>query len=84
MEQALLVSQELVRVGILWHELWQEGIERASQMMFGPEKNVEGMLGIILPLHEMLANGPQTSKEAAFLQKYGPDLAEAHRCCARS
>ncbi len=30
--QALLVSSELVRVAILWHELWHEGIEEASRL----------------------------------------------------
>jgi hypothetical protein len=29
--QALLVSSELVRVAILWHELWHEAIEEASR-----------------------------------------------------
>lgn len=34
-EQALLVSGELVRVAILWHELWTEAIETAIACMFG-------------------------------------------------
>eukprot|EP00121_Abeoforma_whisleri_P008925 Awhi_evm1s8193 len=29
-EQALLVSNELIRVAILWHEMWHEGLEDAS------------------------------------------------------
>ena len=31
-EQAELVSQELVRVAVLWHELWHEGLEEASRL----------------------------------------------------
>jgi phosphatidylinositol kinase/protein kinase (PI-3 family) len=30
-EQALLVSRELIRVAILWHEQWHEGLEEASR-----------------------------------------------------
>ena len=31
-EQAELVSQELIRVAVLWHELWHEGLEEASRL----------------------------------------------------
>lgn len=34
-EQALLVSSELIRVAILWHEQWHEGLEEASRLYFG-------------------------------------------------
>ena len=30
--QAKQVSKELIRVAILWHELWHEGLEKASQV----------------------------------------------------
>lgn len=29
--QALMASQELIRVAILWHEMWHEGLEDASR-----------------------------------------------------
>lgn len=29
--QSLMVSEELVRVAILWHEMWHEGLEEASR-----------------------------------------------------
>ena len=29
--QALMVSDELIRVAILWHEQWHEGLEEASR-----------------------------------------------------
>ena len=29
------VSEELIRVAILWHELWHEGLEEASRLYFG-------------------------------------------------
>ena len=31
-EQAEVVSQELIRVAVLWHELWHEGLEEASRL----------------------------------------------------
>ena len=30
-----MVSEELIRVAILWHELWHEGLEEASRLFFG-------------------------------------------------
>lgn len=49
----MIVSQELVRVAILWHELWHEGLEEASRLYF-TEKNPEGMIAVLEPLHDML------------------------------
>jgi FKBP12-rapamycin complex-associated protein len=40
-EQALLVSHELIRVAILWTEFFHEALEDASRMYFG-EGNVQG------------------------------------------
>ena len=32
-DQALLVSQELIRVAVLWHEHWHERLEEASRFV---------------------------------------------------
>ena len=61
------VSEELIRVAILWHELWHEGLEEASRLYFG-ERNVTGMFATLEPLHAMLERGPQTLKETSFHQ----------------
>ncbi|XP_076451616.1 serine/threonine-protein kinase mTOR-like isoform X2 [Babylonia areolata] len=81
-QQAMLVSEELIRVAILWHELWHEGLEDASRLYFG-ERNVKGMFMILEPLHSMVERGPQTLKETAFNQAYGRDLAEAQEWCRK-
>ncbi|KAG2491268.1 hypothetical protein HYH03_010473, partial [Edaphochlamys debaryana] len=82
-EQAQLVSGELIRMAILWHEMWHEGLEEASRLYFG-ESNVEGMLHTLLPLHEMLEKtGPTTLKEIAFVQSYGRELSEAYEWLMR-
>jgi FKBP12-rapamycin complex-associated protein len=31
-DQALLVSQELIRIAILWHEQWYDGLEEAYRL----------------------------------------------------
>lgn len=67
----LQVSQELIRIAILWHEMWHEALEEASRLYFG-ESNVEAMLATLLPLHEMMEKqGPSTLKEIAFVQVCG-------------
>jgi len=48
-----MVSEELIRVAILWHEMWQEGLEDASRLYFG-DKNIEGMFATLEPLHKIL------------------------------
>lgn len=81
-EQALLVSQELIRVAILWHEMWHEGLEEASRLYFG-DHDVQGMLETLEPLHQMLEKGPETLREVSFNQAFGRDLADALDWCAK-
>jgi len=81
-DQAVLVSHELIRVAILWHEMWYEGLEEASKRFFG-EKNVAAMLSTLAPLHKMLEKGPETSRELSFQQAFGHDLKEAAEWCKK-
>jgi len=76
-EEALMVSSELIRVAILWLELWHEGLEDASRLYFG-EGNVSGMLDVLIPLHKQLERGPTTRREQDFTKSFGRDLADAH------
>ena len=76
-DQALLVSQELVRVAILWQEVWHESLEEASRQYFG-DGNIQAMLDTLVPLHVTLKEGPTTLREAAFCQAYATDLHEAY------
>ena len=59
------VSEELIRVAILWHELWHEGLEEASRLYFG-DRNIKGMFETLEPLHRMLERGAQTQQEVSF------------------
>ncbi|KAJ6751102.1 hypothetical protein OIU85_001610 [Salix viminalis] len=85
-DQAQLVSTELIRVAILWHEMWHEGLEEASRLYFG-EDNIEGMLKVLEPLHKMLEEGAVkeniTIKERAFIEAYQHDLLLAWDCCMK-
>ncbi|KPV75332.1 uncharacterized protein RHOBADRAFT_53323, partial [Rhodotorula graminis WP1] len=81
-EQAVLVSQELIRVAILWHELWHEGLEEASRLFYG-DHNVDAMFATLEPLHDMLEKGPETLREISFAQTFGRDLADARESCRR-
>nr|XP_027196731.1 serine/threonine-protein kinase mTOR-like [Dermatophagoides pteronyssinus] len=79
-KQAVLVSEELIRIAILWHELWHEGLEEASRLYFG-DKNVDAMFETLEPLHKMIERQPSTRKELTFYQNYGQDLAQAYQLC---
>ncbi|CAD5172715.1 unnamed protein product [Musa acuminata subsp. malaccensis] len=81
-DQANLVSKELIRVAILWHEMWHEALEEASRLYFG-EHNIEGMLAVLEPLHAKLEEGAETIIETAFIQAYGRELQEARDCCLK-
>jgi len=81
-EQALLVSQELIRVSILWTEMWHGGLEEASREYYG-EKSIEGFFAVIEPLHQILENGPETLQEISFSQAFGANLQEAMEWCRK-
>ncbi|KAL2355347.1 TOR1 phosphatidylinositol 3-kinase [Cryomyces antarcticus] len=75
-----LVSSELIRIAVLWHEQWHEALEEASRLYFG-DHNVEGMFAVLAPLHAMLDKGPETLREISFIQSFGRDLQEARDWC---
>ena len=79
-EQAAVVSHELIRIAVLWHEQWHEGLEEASRLYFG-DKDIKGMMATLEPLHEMLRKGPETLREISFIQSFGRDLQEARDWC---
>lgn len=49
--------------------MWHEALEEASRLYFG-EKNTEGMLAVLEPLHAKLEGGPETFIENAFVQVF--------------
>jgi FKBP12-rapamycin complex-associated protein len=79
-EQADSVSTELIRIAVLWHEQWHEGLEEASRLYFG-DHNIEGMFATLSPLHAMIDKGPETLREISFIQSFGRELQEARDWC---
>lgn len=76
-DQAELVSHELIRVAVIWLEQWYEGLEDASRLFFG-EHNTDKMFEVLEPLHQMLQKGPETMREQAFTSAFGRELADAY------
>eukprot|EP01114_Cavostelium_apophysatum_P007349 TRINITY_DN1943_c0_g1_i2.p1 TRINITY_DN1943_c0_g1~~TRINITY_DN1943_c0_g1_i2.p1 ORF type:complete len:2294 (+),score=720.41 TRINITY_DN1943_c0_g1_i2:229-7110(+) len=81
-EETQLVSGELIRISVLWPELWLEALEDASRAYF-QDQNIEAMMDILRPMHEMMERGPHTPKEAAFQKAHGRDLEEAAAWCKK-
>ena len=80
--EAKLLSRELIRVAILWHEQWYEALEEASNRYF-VHKDTKGMLAVLQPMHDLMARGAQTAKEKLFEHQLGRDLEEALAHCQR-
>ena len=64
----------MIRVAILWHEQWHEGLEEASRLYFG-EHDCKGMFAVLEPLHQMIEKGPTTLKETSFI-----DVSVMNKC----
>ncbi|KAL2916207.1 phosphatidylinositol kinase-related protein kinase tor1 [Polyrhizophydium stewartii] len=79
-DQALLVSQELIRVAILWHEMWHEGLVDASRQYFS-NNNIERMFSILEPLHQMLEQASVSAAKRLDLLLCFP-IVEAADWCA--
>ena len=81
-EQAEMVSRELVRVAVLWTEKWYESLEEASKLFF-VNCRIEEMLNTLLPLHTELEKGPETLFEQNFIAEFGRELQEAGDLCRK-
>ncbi|KDO21536.1 hypothetical protein SPRG_13345 [Saprolegnia parasitica CBS 223.65] len=79
-QEAELVSRELIRVAILWNELWHGALEEASRLYFAL-RDTKAMLSELAPLHKLLdAIGKveePTLREVAFYQAFARDLQQA-------
>ncbi|KAG0343766.1 phosphatidylinositol kinase- protein kinase tor1 [Podila humilis] len=82
-DQALLVSQELIRVAILWHEIWEEGLDEARTQYFSGGRNIDEILSQLEPLHQLVQKPPETHHEMSFNKAFGRDLKDAHDSCTR-
>jgi len=76
-DEAFLISRELIRVAVLWHEKWYNRLEEASRHFFSTERNIDEMINILRPLHQEMEEGAETLNEVAFMQAHGLNLQEA-------
>ncbi|XP_063895225.1 serine/threonine-protein kinase mTor isoform X1 [Helicoverpa armigera] len=76
--EAAIISEELIKVAILWHDQVFIALDEASRLYYS-EKDYRGMFKTLDKMHAMLDRPPETLKEVSFLQMYGRDLQEAHR-----
>ncbi|CAH0400987.1 unnamed protein product [Chilo suppressalis] len=76
--EAAIISEELIKVAILWHDQVIIAIDEASRF-YATEKDFRGMFRTLDKMHAMLDRPPETLKENSFLQMYGRDLKEAQR-----
>jgi|TARA_B110001450_G_C17485417_1_gene426009 FKBP12-rapamycin complex-associated protein len=75
-EQANMVSEELIRAAILLSETWTEAIEDASRVYFG-KYDGETMINNLKDLHKQMEKPPETMNEINFYQGFASDLEEA-------
>ena len=80
--EGTMLSHELIRIAILWNELWHNALETASTKWF-QDQDAHGMFAVLSPLYEMLNMEPETELEQSFKNTYGLDLQEAKVWCDR-
>jgi len=78
-EESNMVSVNIIRVAITWHEMWHEGIEMASRLYFH-ENNVDAMLGGLLQLHESaMENHPSRRRWLSDRKDLDADIDALHQ-----
>ena len=91
-DDATMVSKELMRVAITPHELWNDGLEKAAKY-YVTERNLPGMMTVLMDLHASLEPekkeggnsmgamskvGFTTLRDISFRHSYSRDLLEAY------
>ena len=74
--QALFISQELIRAAVLQTESWCEALEEAAMLYFG-NNDEKKMLEVLREQYKTFDQEPQTMSEIAFNQNYRCELLEA-------
>lgn len=72
----VLLSDELMRVAVSWHEIAQTHMDKASRAFF-PGNDIDEMLRELLPIQEIVKKVPETFYEVSFLSQFGEHLQTA-------
>ncbi|KAJ2781003.1 phosphatidylinositol kinase- protein kinase tor1 [Coemansia interrupta] len=76
-EETEVVSRELIRVTLLFPEMWHDAIDYTSKLYYNFD-NADEMLRILPPLYDRLRN-PETLREIHFAQLFGNILMTAEQ-----
>ncbi|KAF8372439.1 let-363, partial [Pristionchus pacificus] len=79
-DEAKMVSHELIKCAILWHEQCHECLDEASRLYF-QDRNIRGMFEALNPINKILDATPITLKEQSFYEEYAKDLTTARDYC---
>jgi FKBP12-rapamycin complex-associated protein len=74
-EEATMVSRELMRVAITPHELWYDGLEQAAQLYID-NKDISSMLLVLTELHEAMNDNSSSSSSSIVENKPMEGFAE--------
>lgn len=74
-EEATMVSRELMRVAITPHELWYDGLEQAAQL-YMDNKDIPAMMAVLHELHDAMNDtssslDPDSNKLEGFSESIG-------------
>eukprot|EP01029_Cantina_marsupialis_P018394 TRINITY_DN422070_c0_g1_i1.p1 TRINITY_DN422070_c0_g1~~TRINITY_DN422070_c0_g1_i1.p1 ORF type:complete len:2040 (-),score=648.42 TRINITY_DN422070_c0_g1_i1:182-6301(-) len=73
-QQAMMTSKELIRVAVLWSEIWRTGLEDASRYYMGQGQDYNAMFKILKGLYHLTTEETQTVSEEAFVCTHGRDI----------
>ena len=68
-EQGEMVSKELLRVAILWHEMWYEALIEASRLFWDKSRNVNAMVARLKPLYDLLLSNNNNSNHPQKIEE---------------
>ncbi|KAJ1957088.1 phosphatidylinositol kinase- protein kinase tor1, partial [Linderina pennispora] len=80
-EETEVVSRELIRLALLFPEMWRDALDVASKHYF-QQNDIPGMIRVMAPLHERARN-PQTVHEYHFVQACFSELSVAEEYTAQ-
>jgi FKBP12-rapamycin complex-associated protein len=67
-DEATMVSNELMRVAITPHELWNDGLEKAAKY-YVTDRNLSGMMSVLVDLHKSLdLSGEERESADGFIE----------------
>ena len=80
-EEATMVSRELMRVAITPHELWYDGLEQAAQL-YMDNKDIYAMMALLTDLHEAM-NDNLSHNDSKIIEGFSESIGKIGRTTLR-